>query len=257
MILKVLSMNIHKGFQLGGVKFVLHELKEILHKMDVDLVLLQEVVGEDKTKKSVKNWPLQAQFEFIADQKWPHFSYGKNAVFSDRHHGNAVLSRFPIVKAERLDLSTNRFEQRGLLHCMIDIPELRPHPLHVLNVHLDLLERGRKKQFEMIHHYFNSILPPGEPLLFGGDFNDWTHGFHETVGEFLLLEESHTKMHGRTARSFPSFMPMLNLDRLYFKNLKVKKCQVLTEKPWSELSDHLALYAEFDISLMNEPIQED
>ena len=59
------------------------------------------------------DWPVKPQHEFIADQVWREVAYGKNAVSQHGHHGNAVLSRFPIVAHENLDISAHAFESRG------------------------------------------------------------------------------------------------------------------------------------------------
>lgn len=247
MKLKVITYNIHKGFSTTGLRFTLHAIKEALRTTGADLMLLQEVVGENtRHQKKLANWPLQAQFEFLADTVWPHYSYGKNAIFSYRHHGNAILSRFPIIKEENINISINRMEQRGLLHCEILIPELQKS-LHVFNTHIDLLHSSRIKQFEKILARAKSHLPPDVPFLFGGDFNDWSQTLHPLFTQQLGVFESHTSIHKTPAKSFPSGFPTLTLDRLYFRHAVVEKCTVLSGKPWSELSDHLPLYAEFDI----------
>lgn len=247
MKLKVITYNIHKGFSTTGLSFTLHAIKEALRTTGADLMLLQEVVGENqKHQKNLTNWPQQAQFEFLADSVWPHYSYGKNAVFSERHHGNAILCRFPIVKEENINISINPREQRGLLHCEILIPEMKK-TLHVFNTHIDLLHTSRLKQFEKILARAKSHLPDDSPFLFGGDFNDWTQELNPLFMQHLGVFESHTSIHKSLAKSFPSQFPALSLDRLYFRHVQVEKCSVLRGKPWSDLSDHLPLYAEFDI----------
>lgn len=247
MKIRVLSYNIHKGFNITGLRFTLHAIREALRETDADIMLLQEVVGENrKFQEKISDWPLQAQFEFLADTIWPHFSYGKNAVFTDRNHGNAILSRFPIIAEENINISTNPWEQRGLLHCEVAIPELQD-TLHIFNVHLDLWEKGRKQQFEMILDRAKSHVPPGTPFIFGGDFNDWSESLHPLCIEHLGAYESHNAVHNKLAKSFPSFYPQLALDRMYYKHLKIVSSTTLGTRPWQELSDHLPLLVEFDI----------
>lgn len=254
MKIRVLSYNIHKGFNTTGFKFTLHAIREALRETGADIMLLQEVVGENKKlQETISNWPLQAQFEFLADTVWPHFSYGKNAVFTERHHGNAILSRFPIIMEENINISTNTREQRGLLHCEVALPEL-DDTLHVFNVHLDLFEKGRKQQFEKIVERAKSHVPPNTPFILGGDFNDWSESLHPMCVEHLGAYESHSAVHKTLAKSFPSFYPQLPLDRLYFKHLKIVSSTTLTARPWADLSDHLPLLVEFNIE--EEPIPE-
>ena len=51
---------------------------------------------------------------------------------------------------------------------------------------------------------------------------------------------------GKAARTFPAMMPMLQLDRIYVRGFKVVASQVHRGKPWSRLSDHLAVSAELE-----------
>ena len=50
--------------------------------------------------------------------------------------------------------------------------------------------------------------------------------------------------HGRAARTFPSVLPLLRLDRIYVRGFKVVASKVHKGRPWSLLSDHLAVSAE-------------
>lgn len=244
---KVMTYNIHKGFNTSGLKFTLHQIKKAIRDTGADICLLQEVVGENqKYQKSISQWPTEAQFEFLADSVWPHYAYGKNAVFSFRHHGNAVLSRFPILKHENINISLNKMEQRGLLHCEVMLPELQKS-LHVFNVHLNLREEHRKIQLQKVVDHARSHVPKGAAFLMGGDFNDWTSSLHPLVAEHLGMYESHDSVHQQTAKSFPSFLPSLPLDRLYYRDLRIVHARVLTQTPWAALSDHLPLFAEFEI----------
>jgi endonuclease/exonuclease/phosphatase family metal-dependent hydrolase len=49
---------------------------------------------------------------------------------------------------------------------------------------------------------------------------------------------------GRHARTFPSVLPMLRLDRIYVRGFRVIASSVHRGAPWSILSDHLAVSAE-------------
>ncbi|WP_425277949.1 endonuclease/exonuclease/phosphatase family protein, partial [Enterobacter hormaechei] len=82
-----------------------------------------------------ENWPDTPHYEFLADTMWSDYAYGRNAVYPEGHHGNAVLSRFPIEHYENRDVSVGESEKRGLLYCRITPPELDV-PVHVGCVHL-------------------------------------------------------------------------------------------------------------------------
>jgi endonuclease/exonuclease/phosphatase family metal-dependent hydrolase len=51
---------------------------------------------------------------------------------------------------------------------------------------------------------------------------------------------------GRAQRTFPSFMPLLRLDRIYVRGFRIAASRVHKGKPWSMLSDHLAVSAELE-----------
>lgn len=250
--MKVLSYNIHKGFATGNMRFVLHRIREVIELLSPDLVLLQEVLGEHlRHATRIARWPVQAQFEFLADRLWPHHVYGRNAVYQHGHHGNALLSRHPILSWENIDVSTNSFENRGMLHGVLDVPGLAG-PLHVICLHLDLLESGRRLQLESLCARIAEHVPDGAPLLVGGDFNDWRERAGRFLEERMGLTEVHKALHGRHARSFPSWFPLLHLDRIYARGLEVRVAECLTGNPWKELSDHGALFAEFEIAAAEE-----
>src|SRR4051794_21033552 len=111
--IKAVSYNIHKGFTSGNRSYVLNRIREGLRQVHPDLVFLQEVLGQHEIhKKNVAGWPDQSQFEFLADELWPHYAYGKNAVYHHGHHGNAILSKYPFSFFENIDVSANSFEKR-------------------------------------------------------------------------------------------------------------------------------------------------
>ena len=239
--LRVLSYNIHKGFSLGKQKYILDLIKESIQQFHVDLVLLQEVVGKyGKIMPQIS----ESQFEFLADGVWSHFAYGKNAVYDQGHHGNAILSLHPITKSFNLNLSTNRWESRGLLHAVLGLPLKRK--IHVMSLHLDLFERGRQLQIQKACEYINQNTNPDDIVIFGGDFNDWGKKASHKIKSETDMEETFFKLHGFYARTFPSFLPLLSLDRIYTKNLKPIEAQCLHGPIWKKLSDHLAILAEFE-----------
>lgn len=247
MKLRVLSYNIHKGFDFWG-RFSLENMKSALLRTEADVLLLQEVVGENKDLlQHFKETPNERQFEYLADTLWPHFSYGKNAVFPERHHGNAILSKYPIVSNHNLDISTNRYESRGLLHAEVQVPELGK-PLHLFNTHLNLLEGGRKLQTAKVIRWIQDQLHGDSSFILAGDFNDWSQNLTQQFHLGLEASECFQHLFGRHARSFPALWPQLHLDRVYFRGLKVRQAKVLKGLPWTQLSDHLPLLAEFDMT---------
>ncbi len=237
--LKVLSYNIHKGFALS-TRFVLGGIRERIRAVSADVVFLQEVLGDHSGhKKNVKEWA-GPQLEFLAEKLWPHFAYGKNAVYTAGHHGNAILSKYPITSFENIDISNNRFERRGILHA---ITEWQGSPLHLLCVHLDLTDGGRKKQNDRIIQRITESIPQNERLILAGDFNDWRGLATAHFESKLQLKEVFKSTTGKHAKTFPAPFPLLTLDRVYLRGLHPVTAKCHEGAPWSQLSDHLAIEA--------------
>jgi endonuclease/exonuclease/phosphatase family metal-dependent hydrolase len=247
--LRVLSYNIHKGFSVGGMSYVLEGIREAIRLDGPDLVFLQEVVGRhDRHQRKIGAWPRQSQFEHLADQVWPHFSYGRNAIYSDGHHGNAILSRYPILSSENIDLSTNRWESRGLLHVVIEIPGRVPR-LHAFCSHFGLFEGDRRRQAEILVRRIEAHAPRGEPLVLCGDFNDWRETLSHTLARKASVLEAFLSLEGRHPRSFPAWLPVLRLDRIYYRGIDPIQASVHAGPPWGQLSDHVPLSAAFRLKL--------
>jgi endonuclease/exonuclease/phosphatase family metal-dependent hydrolase len=239
--LRVATLNIHKGLSFFNRRMVIHELREGLKKLDADIVFLQEVQGLHK-KNALRfgAWPQAAQHEFLADEGWQH-AYGRNAVYDHGHHGNAILSRFPIVSSDNHDVSNHRFESRGLLHCRVAVPGLA-QPLDCACIHLSLDERGRRRQLDAMAGHLDG---PGDvPMIVAGDFNDWRHSASKAMSARLGLAEVSVMRNGKPARTFPSILPFLRLDRIYVRGFEVLGAQAHRGAPWRLLSDHLAVSAE-------------
>jgi endonuclease/exonuclease/phosphatase family metal-dependent hydrolase len=240
--LKICTWNIHKGFSQFNRRMVIHELRERLHALDPDLVFLQEVQGQHHGHaERHADWPSAPQYEFLADQMWPATAYGRNAVYDHGHHGNAILSRHPISHSGNFDMSAHRFEQRGLLHCVIEPGGA--HRVHALCVHLGLTARGRRQQYAMLAEHIRTAIPPDDGLIVAGDFNDWHNRAEEQWSHALGLQEAHSLFHGRPARSFPAAFPLLRLDRIYVRGVAVREVKLHSGPPWSRVSDHAALTA--------------
>jgi endonuclease/exonuclease/phosphatase family metal-dependent hydrolase len=237
--LRIATFNIHKGVSSFNARLVLHEQRELIRKLHADIVFLQEVRGAHSRHSKLT---LGGQHEFLADSIWPDFAYGKNAVRSSGHHGNAILSKFPIASWENEDISASAAEQRGLLHCEIAIPGWDQH-LHCICVHLGLFAFWRRKQLAALNARINSLVPENAPLIIAGDFNDWRQNAGSLLAEHQHLKEVFEVAIGRHARSFPSLMPLFKLDRIYARGFHVQHCQVHGGALFANVSDHAALSA--------------
>lgn len=242
--LRVLTVNIHKGFAALNRRFVLHDLRDAVREFNADLVFLQEVQGEHEEHSSrVAGWPEEPHYEFLADTLWPQFAYGRNAVYPSGHHGNAVLSKYPIVGHENHDVSIGAHEARGLLHCTLFLPGAETL-VHAICVHLGLRESHRKRQIELLCKLVNQVTPEQSPVVVAGDFNDWRNAAHRLLSRCAGLREVFVHAQGRAAKTFPAMFPLLSLDRIYVRNARGHRPLPLPNMPWAQLSDHAPLAAE-------------
>jgi endonuclease/exonuclease/phosphatase family metal-dependent hydrolase len=240
----VTSYNIHKGLSFFNRRMVVHELRDRLAQLGADLVFLQEVQGANARHLGrFDNCPSQPQHEFLASGLLTEFAYGRNAVYDHGHHGNAILSRYPILRWDNVDISAHSFENRGLLHCELEVPGV-DQPLHAICLHLALNEAGRRKQLRRISDHIHALVPADAPLILAGDFNDWRQRAPEYLCQTLKLKEVFESTSGRHARSYPAAMPLFALDRIYVRGFGVTSAKVLHGSAWRRLSDHAALTAQ-------------
>lgn len=213
----------------------------MLRKLEADLIFLQEVQDlHIKHSKHLSN--VTGQMEYLADKVWQDYCYGKNAVYPSGHHGNALLSKFPIRQTHNLDISAHGAEQRGMLHAQIVVPNWE-QPLHCLCVHLGLFAKWRRQQLSNIADYIQARIPADAPLIIAGDFNDWGLRSGRHFAKNLGMQEAFEQHTGQLARSFPSWLPMFHLDRIYVRGFSIKQVAVHAGPQFLKLSDHAILTA--------------
>jgi endonuclease/exonuclease/phosphatase family metal-dependent hydrolase len=241
--IRIATFNIHKGVTHFNARLALHSQRELLHKLHVDVVFLQEVQDVHAVKsKRFAAWPTAGQVEFLADSVWSEFAYGKNSVYPAGHHGNALLSKFPIVHSKNQDIPAHSAEQRGMLHCEINMPNW-DESLHTICIHFGLFAHWRRQQLETVATYIEQHIPANVPLIIAGDFNDWSLRGGRVFAQRLKVKEVFEHHTGQSARSFPSWLPMLRLDRIYVRGFTVKQAETYSGPNFIQLSDHAILTA--------------
>ena len=157
----VLTYNIHKGYCSGNRRFVLDSMRERIAETRAHIVFLQEIHGtaiKSDAKRRRFSYPDQPHFEYLADEAWPHYAYGCNAIYRKGDHGNAILSMYPFVSWENIDVSVFPRSSRSILHGVIELPGT-DLPLHTLCVHLGLLEQERREQLQALTERINRHVP--------------------------------------------------------------------------------------------------
>lgn len=243
--ISLLTYNIHKGFGVGAVRFLLPEMREAIAALNPDFVFLQEVQGKHRRKeKRIDSWPNLPQCDYLANSNWPYYIYAKNAVYQSGHHGNAILSKYAFESFQSINLATSNRASRGILHTQMQINGRR---IHLLCVHLGLFKTERALQAKTLMTRIQELVPDNEPMLMAGDFNDWRTLISKPLSEQLGVEEAFVTLEGQHARSFPAIRPSLCVDRVYYRDMQVQEVACLHDKPWRKLSDHLPLYARFSL----------
>ena len=195
-VLRIVSYNIHKGRSAMGARESLSALRLGLYGLRPDLLFLQEVQGRNE-RESI----LDAQHESLGAALGMGVCYGCNVVHAQTDHGNAFLSRHPILSYENQDISDHRLEQRGLLHATILVDET---PVHCIVVHLGLFAGGRSRQIHALVERIKRLVPAEDPLLIAGDFNDWSNRLAPLfVKQLGLYEVFALSPQGLTARQLP------------------------------------------------------
>ena len=130
---------------------------------NVDVLALQEVVSIEGCEQAA----------LIADGLGYHFAQGRHAE-ARLPMGNAVLSRFPILHQEILELPTgDTLERRTLLHAVLDAPSGKL-PVFVTHLNWRLGEgHVRELQIRFVTDAITRLCPPDTtfPPILMGDLN--------------------------------------------------------------------------------------
>ncbi len=237
--LRVATYNIHKGVQGIGParRLEIHNLGHAIEQLDADIVCLQEVRKVNrKAEAFFARWPALPQADFLAPEGYTAV-YETNAVTRHGEHGNALLTRWPVLRQRQHDISDHGFEQRGLLHVLI---EVHGRPLHAIVVHLGLIRGSRIRQVARLRAYIEREIPAGEAMVVAGDFNDWGARMRVAMNAMGLRD-----LHGRRALTYPSRLPVTQLDFIYGRHMQPVECAVPRGPIWARMSDHLPLITDF------------
>jgi endonuclease/exonuclease/phosphatase family metal-dependent hydrolase len=267
MLLRVATYNIHKGVMGLRKRSRIHDLRLALHAISADIVFLQEVQERNERLARRPGHHNGTQLDVLCTGGYLHRAYGMNAVYPHGHHGNAIVSRHAIGQFLNHDISDHLLEKRGLLHAISHIDSSRGAlDVHLINTHFGLIKRSRVRQAEFLIDFVRNEVPRSAPLIIAGDFNDWQQGVDEILHRELNVVEAASEFNRsqkrsrifdrllpwRTgarplvARTYPSVLPWLKLDRIYLRGFKVRDVSVPRGIEWSQRSDHMPLIADIE-----------
>lgn len=262
MELRIATYNIHKGASIDH-RPVIQELKRSIRSLSADVIFLQEVQGRHDlmTDRYALLWQDRGQHAYLAGNSL-YCAYGKNAVYDYGHHGNALLSTYPIISQHNTDVSDHALESRGILHCVLQTPETK---VYCYVIHLGLFNGSRIRQTHALIDTVRHSAPDDAPVIIAGDFNDWNNNLSDLLRKTLHVTEVFDKLSvqqekrsffprltGKVpkplpARTFPALFPFFRLDRIYVRGFRVNSANVMQGAPWTALSDHAPLVASLRI----------
>jgi endonuclease/exonuclease/phosphatase family metal-dependent hydrolase len=228
-LLSVVSYNIHQCVGIDGRRDATR-IAGILKEISADVIGLQEVhSAHDGTFEAY-------QMRYLAEATGYYVISGPNVSKENSEYGNVLLTRHPVLRVRRLDLSVPGREARGAIDADI---EVRGRVIRVIVSHLGLGIRERRYQTARLIGLLGE--EKTSPVIILLDLNEW-FPFGSPI---LRLNEEFGK--APCFRSFPSFFPLFPLDRVWVR----PRAALVDVAPYltpttRRASDHLPLRATID-----------
>jgi endonuclease/exonuclease/phosphatase family metal-dependent hydrolase len=227
----VASYNIHQCKGADGRRDP-KRIAEVIQSLGAQVIALQEV----------DSWPgagvEPVQMEFLADTVGLHAISGPTIERQDGHYGNALLTRLPVVDVRKLDLTVYRREPRGALDVRLDAGDAT---LRVIATHLGLMPSERRYQVQRILESVEEDDRTVTVLL--GDINEWFVAAR-------ALRWLHARFgHGCGGRTYPSYLPLFKLDRIWVRpTTALAGFRVHVTPVTRRASDHLPVTASINVT---------
>jgi endonuclease/exonuclease/phosphatase family metal-dependent hydrolase len=225
--LRVVSYNIHQCVGMDGLRRP-GRVADVLRELEADVVGLQEVSGRPGQETD------SAQMEFLAGALGLTAVAGPTIHRHDGTYGNALLTRRPVLDVRRIELTVYRREPRGALDVDLDCDG---ETVRVIVTHLGLWPGERRVQVRRLMDALGR--PTSRLVVLCGDINEWF-----AVGR--PLRWLHARL-GRTGaiRSFPSFLPVFALDRIWVSpRASLTSLHAHRSRAARRASDHLPVVAD-------------
>lgn len=136
--LALATYNVHDCVGRNG-GFDPDRIAAVLLELDADAIALQELHWRpDKALHLLDDFASRLGYTALA---------GPTLLRERGHYGNAVLSRLPVLDAQRIDLSVSGREPRGAIEAMLDSPH---GTVHLIATHLGLKPAERRSQIQQL-----------------------------------------------------------------------------------------------------------
>lgn len=226
---RFMTWNIH-GTLGRNARFDLPGVVTLIRRWKPDIIALQEV---DSRRQNGGD-----PFILLQDALGQHGIAARSITTADGHYGQMLISCCPVTSGEIHDISAPEREPRRAIRAEIETPA---GMVRVVATHLGLSIGERRRQAQLLLELAG--LPDMTTIVLG-DFNDWF--WPGSVRSALAGE-----LRGRSRfRTFPSFFPLLRLDRVYCRPRDALR-HLFTDWEARKLSDHLPVIA--DVALAAQP----
>ena len=241
----------------GNLKIVLENLK----KIDADFLAFQEIdYDADRSYNTNQHKRIEEMgYDFSArtinwDKRYVPFPYYPFSMhFGKIISGQSVLSKFPIVDQERIELvrnSSNPFYYDSFyLDRLAQVVKIRVagHDLVLINVHLEAFDQDtRIKQFEKLRSIYAKYCDL-VPTIMLGDFNSDIR--YDNAGIQILIEMVRTGNAafdpGNIENTFDSRKPFERLDYIFYNTEFIEEIDAEVPEGFQEASDHLPVLLKF------------
>lgn len=245
MLLKIITFNIAHGKGLDG-KIDIDRQASLINSYKPDIVFLQEI--DMYTKRAGEKNQIR---EFSKKIYLPYCSMETNITLEDGYYGDGIISRFPIAFSTNylMPLTDLNHEQRGILCNRISLGTAK---INLFSVHLSTYEDERILAAKELERIISKI-DDNEIIIAGGDFNvgvtrlgKGQYVFEEKAQytEYEILGKSLNKI-DNTQDTWFSKLGQGCIDTIFYsRNIKLVDYKTIDV---NEISDHQAIYAEFDI----------
>lgn len=248
MRLRVVSWNVHSWVGTDRRNDP-ERVAAVLAGLDADVIGLQEV--DWRTAEADGPDPFERLAEHVGMTAIP----GPCLADHRGEYGNGLLTRLPVEAVERLDLSHPDREPRGAIDARL---RHEGHPIRVLVTHLGLDRRERGAQLRRLAERLGPGPEPTshvgeereEPRMEGGtgEGEEQVRLLLGDLNEWLPARRIHAPLvpqhfaRGYSARSFPTRLPLLHLDRILVDPEPARATlRVHREGVARRASDHLPL----------------
>jgi endonuclease/exonuclease/phosphatase family metal-dependent hydrolase len=227
---RVVTYNIHTCVGVDR-RYDPGRIAAVLREIDADIACLQEVDARRGTGRHAEQWA------YLGEATGCRIILGAGVRDQYGRFGNAILTRFPVLSARSIDLTVAGYEPRGAIDADLLFGD---RVLRVIATHFGLRAGERQLQANRLMAALGGMLPPhrreADVVLLMGDLNEWR-------GRSGAIRAFDRRLGPSAAeRTFPSWMPVLALDRIYADGPAVLREVGVYRSPLARLaSDHLPL----------------